>query len=218
MEEKKVLTYEELMSLFAEIGKKMEQSRAEHDKEMAQLREQQKENEKGFAQLKKSQEENEKRWTKLEKSQKEMQKVLSGIGISNGLVAEDLIYNSLSKKMSFGGITFDDIDQGIRRGKRLPDGSKIMGEYDVVLFNGAAVAIIEVKYRVRKEDIDYLIDVQMPKFKVIFPQYKDFDVYLGLGGMSFQKGVERDALQRGIGTFKLKGETVEINDKRLKVW
>jgi len=204
MEEKKILTYEELMALFAEIGRKMEQSREEHDKRIAEIEKLQKENAKRFA--------------KLEKSQEEMQKVLSGIGISNGLVAEDLIFNSLNKKMSFGGITFDDIYQGIRRGKRLADGSKVIGEYDVVLFNGAAIAIIDVKYRVRKEDIEYLIDVQMPKFKVLFPQYKDFNVYLGLGGMSFQQGVERDALQRGVGTFKLKGEAVEINDKHLKVW
>ena len=200
MEEKKILTYEELMALFAASEKRM----AEHDKEMSELWKLHKENEKGSAEL--------------QKSQEEMQKVLSGIGISNGLVAEDLIFNSLNKSKLFGGITFDDIVQGIKRGKRLPDGSKVIGEYDVVLFNGAAIAIIDVKYRVRKEDIDYLIDVQMPKFKVLFPQYKDFDVYLGLGGMSFQKSVERDALQRGVGTFKLKGEAVEINDKHLKVW
>jgi len=201
MEKETEMLLQELIKQQTENAKEMAQLREENDKEMAQLREN---SEREMAQLKKSQE--------------EMQKVLSGIGISNGLVAEDLIFNSLNNRMSFGGITFDDIDQGIRRGKRLPDGSKVVGEYDVVLFNGAAIAIIDVKYRVRKEDIEYLIDVQMPKFKVLFPQYKDFNVYLGLGGMSFQRGVERDALQRGIGTFKLKGEIVEINDKHLKVW
>ena len=201
MEKETEMLLQELIKQQTENAKEMAQLREENDKEMAQLREN---SEREMAQLKKSQE--------------EMQKVLSGIGISNGLVAEDLIFNSLNNRMSFGGITFDDIDQGIRRGKRLPDGSKVVGEYDVVLFNGAAIAIIDVKYRVRKEDIEYLIDVHMPKFKVLFPQYKDFNVYLGLGGMSFQRGVERDALQRGIGTFKLKGEIVEINDKHLKVW
>jgi hypothetical protein len=190
----------------------------ENAKSLTRLEKLQEENAKGFAELREQQKENSNGLAQLKKSQEEMQKVLSGIGISNGLVAEDLIFNSLNNRMSFGGVTFDDINQGIRRGKRLPDGSKVIGEYDVVLFNGAAIAIIDVKYRVRKEDIDYLIDVQMPKFKVLFPQYKDFNVYLGLGGMSFQRGVERDALQRGIGTFKLKGETVEINDKHLKVW
>jgi hypothetical protein len=177
-----------------------------------------KETEMLLQELIKQQTKNAKEMAQLKKSHEEMQKVLSGIGISNGLVAEDLIFNSLNNRMSFGGVTFDDIDYGIRRGKRLPDGSKVIGEYDVVLFNGAAIAIIDVKYRVRKEDIEYLINVQMPKFKVLFPQYKDFDVYLGLGGMSFQRGVERDALQRGIGTFKLKGEALEINDNDLKVY
>jgi hypothetical protein len=195
---------------------------AENAKEMA-------ENAKGFSELrelqKKNEEKSEKEFAKLREdlvklkdSQKEMQNVLSGIGISNGLVAEDLIYNSLYKRMSFGGVTFDDIDQGIRRGKKLPDGKKIQGEFDVILFNGASIAIIDVKYRVRKEDIDYLIDVQMTKFKILFPQYKDFRTYLGLGGLSFQKGVERDALQRGIATLKLKGDAVEIHDENLIVY
>jgi hypothetical protein len=154
----------------------------------------------------------------LAKSGKETRRDLAGTTESNGLVAEELVYNSLSEKMSFAGIEFDDIIYGLRRKVRLANGEKIAGEYDVVLTNGAAAAIIEVKYRVRKEDLDRLLDTRLPKFKKLFPNFKDFDIYLGLGGLSFEVGIEEMALKQGIGTLKFNGEVMEINDKNAAVF
>jgi len=143
---------------------------------------------------------------------------LSGVGITNGMLTEDLIYNSLCDTMTFGGATFDDIDRSIRRKRKSPDGKKIRGEFDVVLYNCNAIALIDIKYRARIGDIDYLINTQLPKFRMFFPQYRNFKTYLGLGGLAFEEGVEAAARQSGIGTLKLNGEVVEVNDVNLKVW
>jgi hypothetical protein len=69
-----------------------------------------------------------------------------------------------------------------------------------------------------RREIDRLIDEQMPRFKLFFPQYKDFKYYLGLCGMSFEDGVEAEALRRGLGTLKPSGDAVEINEVAVKAW
>jgi hypothetical protein len=100
-----------------------------------------------------------------------------------------------------------------------PDGKVVRAEFDTVLLNGTAAAVIEAKYRVRMGDLMCLIYMDLPKFRRVFPQYKDFTIYLGLGGMSFDEGVEEEALLRGVATLKLDGgAAVEINDKDAKAW
>jgi len=147
-----------------------------------------------------------------------IRKELGGIGENNGLVAEELVYHSLEKSMTFAGVEFDSIEHGVERSRKLADGKRVKGEYDVVLENGSSVAVIEVKYRVGKSVLDKLINEQLPKFRLIFPQYKDFKMYLGLGGMSFEKGVAEEARSMGIATLMLNGEAVEIHDENVKVW
>jgi hypothetical protein len=189
----RVPTFEEMMALFAETRASMAKTDAMIDKLTLQMAK----NDEKFA---------------------DMHEELGNIGHNNGLVAEEIVYHSLNKNMTFAGIEFDSIDKGVTREKKLPDGKKVKGEYDVVLLNGTSVAIIEVKHRVGQEALKRLIEVQLPRFRQIFPQYKDFKMYLGLGGMSFEKGIEEEAHRQGIATLMLGGDAVEINDKDVKAW
>ena len=147
-----------------------------------------------------------------------MRKELGGIGDSNGFFAEDAIYDSLYESKRFGGVKFGCVSRGMKGELDLPNGEHIKGEYDVVLINSTSVAIVEAKYRVRKKDLDRLINVQLPRFRMVFPVYAAYKVYLGIGGMSFESGVEEEALERGVGTLKLNGEAVVVNDKDVKAW
>jgi len=189
----KLPTFEEMMAGFAEI-------RA------------------GFAEIREMMAENAKKSAENDQKFADMREELGNIGHNNGLVAEEIVYHSLNKNMTFAGIEFDSIDKGFTREKKLPDGRKVKGEYDVILKNGSAIAIIEVKHRVGQEALDRLITVQLPRFKQIFPEYKDFKMYLGLGGMSFEKGIAEKAREQGIATLTLSGDAVEINDANVKAW
>jgi hypothetical protein len=148
----------------------------------------------------------------------DMREELGNIGHNNGLIAEEIVFHSLEKDMVFAGIKFDFIDHGLVRSRKLPDGKKVKGEYDVLLYNGTAVAIIEVKHRVGIEALKRLVEVQLPRFKQVFPQYEDAKMYLGLGGMSFEKGIAEEARKQGIATLMLSGDAVDINDKDVKAW
>jgi hypothetical protein len=143
---------------------------------------------------------------------------LAGLSDSYGRSVESLAYSFFDSRMTFAGVRFDDMETGVNRKRKLPDGTKIKGEYDVVLYNGSAIALIEAKNRVRKYDIEQLLDVQLPRFKLFFPQFKDYTYYLGLCGMSFEDGVEAEALSRGIGTLKPNGEALESNETTVKAW
>jgi len=227
------LSYKDIMAMFAESAKQI----AETDKQIAELRAWQAESAKRWEALqaesakrleaeraeaaKKSEEE----WAKSRADWEETKRVLKAAGIelngiskSNGRAAESMVYDFFEGRMMFAGTAFDEIQWGINRKKKLPNGNKIEGEYDIVLYNGSAIGLIEAKYRVRLEDLDRLINEQLPRFKELFPQFGDFKFYLGLGGMSFDDGVEKEALRRGVGTLKLGGGAVEIDEKNVKAW
>jgi len=182
---------------------------ADSAKGMAELRELQKENAKEFAELKKE-------IKVMAKEVRRLNTTVCGVEKSNGMVAEESFYNSLSEKKTFGGIHFDDVKRNMYGDGSDDDNSE--GEYDIVMINGNSICIIEAKYKARVEDVFKLIKKQVKKFKKLFPQYGNYKYYLGIGGMSFTNGVERRAKELGVGILKLKGDVVEIHDENLKVY
>jgi hypothetical protein len=201
----------------------------ENAKGFTELTEQQKKNEeenaKGFAELRELQRRNEEEQKKtdeqMKKTDEKLDKLIeqvTGIGDGNGKFSETYFYNSLFNSMSFGGKEFDEIEKGMKRAKKMPDGKKLKGEYDVIMYNGDTVALIEIKYKVRKDDIETLADKQVNVFRQLFPQYAKHKFYLGIAGMSFEGSTESDALKRGIGIMRPKGENIEILDDNLKVY
>ncbi|MDR0304009.1 MAG: hypothetical protein LBH98_04455 [Chitinispirillales bacterium] len=198
-------------------------------KRQAEASSQIKENDKRFAesreQQKKRDEELDKRFAKLGKFLDEVgeridkiNEIVNGTSESNGKFSETYFYNSLFNSMRFGGKDFDEIEKGMKRARKLPDGEKLRGEYDVVMYNGDTVALIEIKYKVRNKDIETLTGKQVNVFRQLFPQYAEHKFYLGIAGMSFEGDAEEEALKQGVGILRPSGENVEILDKDLKAY
>ena len=204
MEEKRFLTFEELMAGFAEI------------------REQQKENAKGFARIEKMHEKNEREFEKQRKDNakgfEELRKELSGIGRSNGKMAEDYFFNSLDATKTLGGVHFDFVERNWKSSIPLENGKTLDGEYDITLINKDYMGIVEVKFTDEKDDVENLVKKQVETFKRLFPIYANYKFYLAIGGMSINKQAEDEAKKLGVGMLKLNGDAVEINDKNLKVY
>ena len=206
---------------FARIEKQQE----ENAKGFARIEKQQEENAKGFAEIRALQERNEEKteklnelFDKLGERFKETNLLVNGISDSNGKFSETYFFNTLRHSMKFGGKKFYEIDEGTKRSKKMPDGKHLMGEYDVVMYNGDTVALIEVKHRVRMDHIKELIERQVNVFKQLYGQYANYNFFLGIAGMSFERGVEKAAKENGIGILRPKGESVEILDSDLKVY
>ena len=144
---------------------------------------------------------------------RETQKTVSGWAHNHGSFAEEYFFCSFENgRKNFFGETFDDIARNL---KNFWQG--IEDEYDIVLYNHDSVALIEVKYKAHENDIPKVLN-KAKTFRILFPHYKDFKIYLGLASLSFYPELEQECIKEGIAIIKQVGDTVVINDKHLKVF
>jgi len=191
----------------ADFDKEMKESRIKFDKEM-------KESRADFdRRMKEYEEKREKSNAEFDERMKKIQKTVGGMANSQGEFAEEYFFNSLDKgKQNFFGEKFDKIK------KKLTNfWQGIEAEYDIVLFNHASVALIEVKYKAHIDDIPDVLK-KAKTFRILFPHYKDFKIYLGVASMSFYPELEQECIKQGIAIIKQVGDTVVINDEYLKVF
>ena len=144
---------------------------------------------------------------------KEVGKHVGGMSKSHGDFAEDYFFNSFEKgQTNFFGEKFDDVKKNLKNfWQGLED------EYDIVLYNHAAAAIVEVKYKARISDIPAVLK-KPDTFRILFPNYKDFKFYLGLASLSFFPELEEECKKQGIAIIKQVGDKVVIYDENLKTF
>ena len=171
---------------------------------------QQKENDRLF---KESQIKFEKQVKENDRQMEKLRQELGGLAHSQGSFAEEYFFNSFEQdQKNFFGKKFDEIERNIKgHSKGLRD------EYDIVLYNDAVVAIVEVKFKVQEKDIDKILK-KAETFRVLFPVYKEFGIYLGLASLVFPSHLEQECIKKGIAIIKQIGDKVVINDERLKVY
>jgi len=135
---------------------------------------------------------------KTDKIVKNLGKQIGGVSNSNGDVAEVYFINSFKRYPSFAGQDFQVLDINASKYLKKLD---LRGEYDLLLINGTSVAIIEIKYKAKKDDVQEIIN-KVENFKILYPQYKDFNIYLGLAALSMEKGAEKEAIKQGVSIVK----------------
>ena len=111
----------------------------------------------------------------LKQSQKETDRMLKKFIGGYGDVSEEYFYVGCKKTMKLGNIKFDFIDRNVRKYSGAP-------EFDIVLYNGDSIGIIEVKTRANPHYLN--IEKKVNDFKESFPQYKDYKFYFGAKAMS----------------------------------
>jgi hypothetical protein len=144
----------------------------------------------------------------------ETNRQIGGITNSNGEVAESYFINSFEQNPHFAGQDFDSLASNLLKSNPKLN---LRDEYDLVLYNCTSVAIIEIKYKARKEDIIQLLR-KAQTFKQLFPEYAHYAIYLGLAGLHVNITAEREALEQGIAIIKQVGKNMIINDTHLKVF
>ncbi|MDX2196834.1 MAG: hypothetical protein NW207_10480 [Cytophagales bacterium] len=138
---------------------------------------------------------------------------LWSIGVNLGHTAEEYFYYALVEKPVLGGITFDTVDANIKsHTKTLQD------EFDIVMYNGDTIGLIEVKHKVHPSDLETLTTQKTKNFRLLFPDYKDYKIYVGIAGMSIPEEIAGQAQNKGIAVLRQKGEVTEINDTHIKAY
>jgi len=217
MGKKNIPTYEELMEAFekdkleqrmrwAEADKRNAEAKAEADKRQAEADKRKAEFDKRWA-------ETGKRLAELGKKIDKAHKTICGVSDNAGHHAEQYFQNVLAHKLSFGKIKYDYMTPNLKYQRKGE-----LAEFDIVLFNGNTVAIIEAKNRIHPDFIKEIAEKKVAQFRKYFPLYKDHALYLGVAGFSFDKSVEKEAKKYGVGIIRQVGDAVEMDDKNLKVY
>lgn len=150
----------------------------------------------------------------LRESQKEMQRQLGGIGNTNGEFAENFFYSSLQQKMELGGVKFDYIEKNVSgRFRNLTD------EFDIVLYNGDSIGILEVKNNVKSSNVKQLMTTKLQNFRTLHPGYADAKIYLGIAGFTFEnEAVKKEAKAAGFAVLEVQGDHHEADTSNMKAY
>ena len=131
--------------------------------------------------------------------------LLGGIGKNQGDVAEEFFFNSLVDDPHLGGIHFDDISKNESKQR-----GKLQEEYDIVMTNGNAIGIVEVKYKAHENDLGKL-ERKMRNFKTLFPVYQNYKLYGAIASFHINDDAKKEALERGFFVLQRKGEVVQTD-------
>ena len=134
-------------------------------------------------------------------------RILSGIGINMGHAAEEFFAHSLQEKKTLGKVRFDAVALQLKAHK-----GRVQDEFDVVMYNGESVGLVEIKHKVHPADVEQLITRKLPNFRALFPKYADAVFYLGIAGMSIPGEVAEMAENAGIAVLRQKGDLLIMNN------
>jgi len=215
------MTDQELKDLFASLAEKQKETWAQIEAERKAREEEREANYKVREEERKAQELQREAERKVreeeraaarreeERIKKEIWAEMGGIGRRNGEFAENLFFHSLEKSKTFAGVHFDIVSNKFKKAQKMPNGIKLEDQFDIVMLNDNAVAIIEVKYSAQSDDPKEMIERKVPNFRTLFSDYADFKIYLGLGSFSFDDRTTKEAEKLGIGLLKVSGDMVE---------
>ena len=138
---------------------------------------------------------------------------VGGMANSHGQSTEEYFYNSLAENPRLGNIKFDEISRNLHYKI-----SNLEDEFDITMFNGNNIALIECKYRAKEEDVIRLIDKKVGNFRTLVPFYASHTIYLGIAGFSFDARIEKFARDNGVAILRQRGNVVEVEADNLKAY
>jgi Holliday junction resolvase-like predicted endonuclease len=138
---------------------------------------------------------------------------LGNIETNIGYAVETYFYTALTNSLTFGNIRFDDVIPNLKKEHR---GASC--EFDLVMVNHEAIAIIEVKHRIHPSLPEEMATRKVKQFRKFFPEYKNHRLYLGIAGLSMDEAVVENARDLGVGVLKQDGDTIEAFDVPLKAY
>jgi hypothetical protein len=193
-------------ALRAENEAALAASRAENEKIFAA-------NEKIFAEMRAKSDRIDAQMAKNDASVTRIAKEFGGFTNNVGYTTEEYFYNCLVDNPVLNGIKFDEVQKNIHiKSKRSQD------EYDLVLYNGDSIALIECKYKIHKKDIEKFGAEKIEHFRRTFTDYADYKYYLGVASPAFYLDAEQYAEAQGYIIIKQKGDFIEVNTNNVRVF
>lgn len=162
--------------------------------------------------LREAQKKTDEQIAQLRQSQQETNETLKRVGIdfgnmkkNQGFVAEEFFFNSLIENPHLGGIHFDDVAKNECKHR-----GNVQEEYDIVMTNGNAIGIVEVKYKAHEKDLKKL-ERKMRNFKKLFPVYENYKIYGAIASFHFYDKAKEEALNQGFFVLQRSGNVIHTD-------
>lgn len=128
-----------------------------------------------------------------EESQRRMDDInqrMGGVNNVQGEIAEDLFRRNIKKALKEFDMDMDEVYHNLK--------APGVGEYDVVAVNGSEAVVVEIKNKLKANDIRKFYEIQLPRFKTAFPQFTNYKVYGGLGALVMSDEQETEIAAMGL--------------------
>jgi len=197
------MTVKEIRAMFAESAAILQETNLIVQETAQQMRESERNLDRLFK-------ETDRKMRETDRKIENLSKQIGGIDNNIGYHAEQFFQNVFLENKVFGGIKYDEAIPNMKHGNEV--------EFDIFLKNCDSVAIIEIKNRIHQGFVKKMAEERFGEFRKYFPEYKGYDVYLGIAGFSFSEKVLSEAQKYGIGIIKQVGEGIEIETDGLRAY
>ena len=149
---------------------------------------------------------------RIERLHRKIAKELGGITDSLSRFFEQMVFPATRRLFSKRGIELN------RLYANMPahlNGDNM--ETDVIGLGLECAVLVEVKLRLRYDDIEEFLEKKLPRFFDFFPSFRRPLLYGAVAGVSIDQGVDRFAYKRGLFVIAQTGENVRLlNDKKFQ--
>ncbi|MDD9864125.1 MAG: hypothetical protein OXU54_06085 [Gammaproteobacteria bacterium] len=115
----------------------------------------------------------------LERTVDRVSKIVGGMGETQGRLAEEFIYEALQKAPRIGDLEFDVLHMNFKATHR-----EKSAEYDLVMTNGEFAAIVAIKHKLHRNDVEKMRTVLLPNFRYLLHQLSDKTLVPVVAGMT----------------------------------
>jgi hypothetical protein len=159
--------------------------------------------------------ETDKKFQETDRKIDKLAKLYGNVSENSKDVAEEFFKRGLENRNSILGIPYNEVAH-LEKKK-----GKVQGEFDIVLYNGDCIIVIEVKYKLHPNDIADFVTRKLPNFKKLFHEYAGKKVIGGVAGMSVPNDSSNLAQKHGLLVLTQAGENIALlnpDDFELKTY
>ena len=140
---------------------------------------------------------------KAAKARREMYKEIGGITNTRGDATEAFFLQALDKERRLGDLEFGYVRPNVKAFDR---GQEV--EFDILMMNGEVVAVIEVKHKLRCEDVERMREWTLPSFRRLMREYDDKTLAPAMACIIAQRNALELAHQYGYAVLRPAGQRV----------
>lgn len=142
---------------------------------------------------------------KTDEKLNKLAKLFGDVNNNRGEEAEEFFFRSLKRNPRIGEMTFHTIHRNLSG-----DQNNIVDEFDLILVNGNALALIEVKSKAHLNLVDNMIDKKIPNLRKLFPMFKGYKVYAGIASLVTYPELIKKTTEKGLFLLTQHGKHLEI--------